>query len=129
MSNKSRKQEIIRIRKIIITILIIILSSTLIISFNNYKNTTNKIVVKESMRELILTVETIEINESIEIEDSDTISNIKNENGAKLQAIEKYSDINDFNNIESLTIGDARKILNNEVDFEIDKEGKFINIK
>lgn len=129
MADINRKKEIIRIRKIIITILIIILSSTIIISFINYKKTTNKIALKESIRELMLTVETIEIKESIDIEDTDTISSIKNENGAKLQAVEKYSNIDDFNKIESLTIEDARKILNNEVDFDIDKDGKLKNVK
>lgn len=129
MTKKSRKKKIIRIRKIIITILIIILSSTLIISYINYKNTIKKIGIKDSIRELILTVETVEINESIDIEETDTISNIKSENGSKLQALEKYSDIDDFNSIESLTIADARKILNNEVDFEINREGNFVKIK
>ncbi|MGG7058269.1 hypothetical protein ACQPUY_08165 [Clostridium nigeriense] len=129
MTKKSRKQKIIRIRKIIITILIIILSSTLIISYINYKNTIKKVEIKDSIRELILTVETVEINESIDIEETDTISNIKSENGSKLQALEKYSDIDDFNSIESLTIADARKILNNEVDFEINREGNFVKIK
>ncbi|MGG7142067.1 hypothetical protein ACQPVP_01180 [Clostridium nigeriense] len=129
MTKKSRRQKIIRIRKIIITILIIILSLTLIISYINYKNTLKKVGIKYSIRELILTVETVEIKEPIDIEETDTISNIKSENGSKLQALEKYSDIDDFNRIESLTIGDARKILNNEVDFEIDSEGKFENIK
>ena len=129
MEKKNRKQEIIRIRKIIIIILIVILSLTLIISFNNYKNTTRKIAVKESIRELILTVETVEVNKSIDFQDSDTISNIKTENGEKLKAITNYINIDDFNNIEDLTIEDARKILNNEVDFKINREGKFINIK
>ena len=129
MEKKNRKQEIIRIRKIIIIILIVILSLTLIISFNNYKNTTRKIAVKESIRELILTVETVEANKSIDFQDSDTISSIKTENGEKLEAITNYINIDDFNNIEDLTIEDARKILNNEVDFKINREGKFVNIK
>ena len=129
MEKKNRKQEIIRIRKIIIIILIVILSLTLIISFNNYKNTTRKIAVKESIRELILTVETVEANKSIDFQDSDTISNIKTENGEKLKAITNYINIDDFNNIDDLTIENARKILNNEVDFEINRGGKFINIK
>ena len=102
MEKKNRKQEIIRIRKIIIIILIVILSLTLIISFNNYKNTTRKIAVKESIRELILTVETVEANKSIDFQDSDTISNIKTENGEKLKAITNYINIDDFNNIEDL---------------------------
>ena len=129
MGKKSRNKKIIRIRKIIIIILIVILSLTLIISFNNYKNTTRKIAVKESIRELILTVETVEANKSIDFQDSDTISSIKTENGEKLEAITNYINIDDFNNIEDLTIEDARKILNNEVDFKINREGKFVNIK
>ena len=104
MEKKNRKQEIIRIRKIIIIILIVILSLTLIISFNNYKNTTRKIATKESIRELILTVEKVEMNKSIDFQDSDTISSIKTENGEKLEAITNYINIDDFNNIEDLTI-------------------------
>ena len=128
MKKQSNKKDIIRIRKIIITVLIIILSFTLINSFVSYKKTTKKIEAKESMMDLILTIEAIEINESIEFDDSDTIANIKNENGNKLKAIVKYGDIEDLNKIEDLSFGDARKIINNEVDFVINKEGQFLRI-
>lgn len=128
MKKQSRKKDIIRIRKIIITVLIILLSFTLINSLVSYKKTTKKIEVKESMRDLILTIEAIEINESIEFDDTDTISNIKNEDGKKLKAIAKYRNIEDFNKIEVLSLEDARKIINNEVDFLINKEGEFLRI-
>lgn len=128
MKKQSRKKDIIRIRKIIITVLIIILSFTLINSLVSYKKTTKKIEAKESMRDLILTIEAIEINESIEFDDTDTISNIKNEDGKKLKAIAKYRNIEDFNKIEVLSLEDARKIINNEVDFLINKEGQFLRI-
>ena len=108
--------------------MISVLGITLIINLNNYKETTRKVETKESIRKLILTVEAVDINEGIVFNDSDTISDIKNEDGEKLVAIKKYRNIEEFNKIEILTLEDARKIINNEVDFEINKKGQFLNI-
>jgi len=126
---KSKRDKIKRIQIILILIISVILGTTLIISFNNYKKTTKKIEAKGIMRELILTIETIEVNESIEFDESDTIHDIKDEAGEKLSAITKYRNIEDFNKIEGLSLEDVRKIINNEVDFEINKEGQFLGIK
>ncbi len=87
-----------------------------------------KIEVKESIREFILTVNVVEINDSIEFEDSDTLYSIKNKSDDKLKAIAKYKNIDNFNKIELLTIQEARKILKDEVDFEINKNGEFLNV-
>lgn len=89
---------------------------------------TKKIEVKESIREFILTVNVVEINDSIEFEDSDTLYSIKNKSDDKLKAIAKYKNIDNFNKIELLTIQEARKILKDEVDFEINKNGEFLNV-
>ena len=129
MKAKSKRQRIKRIRITLLLIISVILGTTLLITYNNYKNMTKKIEVKESIRELILTVKAIEINDSIEFQDSDTIYSIKSKNDDKLKAVAKYKNIEDFNKIESLTIEEAKKILSNEVDFEINKYGEFLNIK
>ena len=128
MKKQSKKVRIKKIQTILILIMISVLGITLIINLNNYKETTRKVETKESMRKLILTVEAVEINEGIVFNDSDTISDIKNEDGEKLVAIKKYRNIEEFNKIEILTLEDARKIINNEVDFEINKKGQFLNI-
>lgn len=128
MKAKSKRQRIKRIRITLLLIISVILGTTLLITYNNYKKMTKKIEVKESIRELILTVKAIEINDSIEFQDSDTIYSIKSKNDDKLKAIAKYKNIEDFNKIESLTIEEAKKILSNEVDFEINKYGEFLNI-
>lgn len=127
MKAKSKRLKIKRIRLTLLVIISVILGSTLLITYNNYKKMTKKIEVKETIRELILTAKAVEINDLIEFQDSDTIYTIKRENGEKLKAIVKYKNIEDFNKIESCTLGEARKIINNEVDFEINKDGEFLN--
>lgn len=128
MKAKSKRLRIKRIRITLLVIISVILGSTLFITYNNYKKMTKKIEVKETIRELILTVNAVEINDLIEFQDSDTINNIKSENGEKLNAIAKYKNIENFNKIELLTLEEARKILKDEVDFEINKDGEFLNI-
>ena len=128
MKAKSKRLRIKRIRITLLVIISVILGSTLFITYNNYRKMTKKVEVKETIRELILTVNAVEINDSIEFQNSDTINNIKSENGEKLKAIAKYKNIENFNKIELLTLEEARKILKDEVDFEINKDGEFLNI-
>lgn len=128
MNAKSKRLRIKRIRITLLLIISAILGTTLFITYNNYKKMTKKIEVKESIREFILTVNVVEINDSIEFEDSDTLYSIKNKNDDKLKAIAKYKNIDNFNKIELLTIQEARKILKDEVDFEINKNGEFLNV-
>ncbi|MBE6052856.1 MAG: type II secretion system protein [Clostridium sartagoforme] len=128
MKKQSKKIRIRRIQTILILIIIALLGSTLIITLDNYKESTKKIEAKESIRKLILTIETVAVNEDISFNDSDTIKDIKNQGGEKLEAIKKYIDIEEFDKIEVLTLEDARKIINNEVDFEINKKGQFLQI-
>ena len=125
MKAKSKRLRIKRIRITLLLIISAILGTTLFITYNNYKKMTKKIEVKESIREFILTVNVVEINDSIEFEDSDTLYSIKNKNDDKLKAIAKYKNIDNFNKIELLTIEEARKILK---DFEINKNGEFLNV-
>lgn len=128
MNAKSKRLRIQRIRITLLLIISAILGTTLFITYNNYKKMTKKIEVKESIREFILTVNVVEINDSIEFEDSDTLYSIKNKSDDKLKAIAKYKNIDNFNKIELLTIQEARKILKDEVDFEINKNGEFLNV-
>ena len=128
MNAKSKRLRIKRIRITLLLIISAILGTTLFITYNNYKKMTKKIEVKESIIEFILTVNVVEINDSIEFEDSDTLYSIKNKSDDKLKAIAKYKNIDNFNKIELLTIQEARKILKDEVDFEINKNGEFLNV-
>lgn len=129
MKAQSKRKKIKRIRITLLLIISVILGTTLLITSNNYKKTAKKIEVKESIRDLIITINAVEINDSIKFEDLDTIREIKNENGEKLKTIVKYRNIEDYNKIEILTLEDARKILNDEVDFVINKNGEFLNIE
>jgi len=129
MKAKSKKEKIIKVRIAILIIISLILGITLLITSNHYNETIKKIEVKESIRDLILTINAIEISDGIAFEDLDTIKDMKQENSEKIEAIAKYRNIEDFNKIELLTLEDARKILKDEVDFIINKDGEFLNIK
>ncbi|MDU5107364.1 type II secretion system protein [Clostridium sp.] len=127
--NIRKRKKIKRIQTILILIISVILGSTLLASLNKYKETTKKVETKELIRELLLTIETVETNDEIEFNDSDTLADIKKENGEKLKAINKYKNIETFNRINMLTLGDAKKIANNEVDFVVDREGNFLRLE
>ena len=117
-----------KIQRILLLIISLILALILLIAFVNYKTLEKKVQVKEVIRELILSIEKAEVNDEIEFNNLDTVSSIKNENGEKLKALSKYKEIDTFIKIENLTLEDARKIINNEVDFSITKDGDFLEI-
>lgn len=129
MNSKSKRDKIIRIRKIIITVMIIILSAILINSYISYRKESKKIEVKKSVREYLLAVEAAKVSGNIEFNEKETIIDIKVNGGEKLDTIKKYINIDNLNNIEALTIEDANKIVNNNEDFDINKEGQFLKIK
>lgn len=129
MKKQSKRKRIAKIQRRLIIFISVILATTLIISLMSYKKAIKKIEAKEAMRELILTIKAVEINELIEFDDSETISDIKIQGGGKVEAIKKYSDLEKFINIEALTLKDAKKILNDKEDFKINGEGKFVSIE
>ena len=59
MKAKSKRLKIKRIRLTLLVIISVILGSTLLITYNNYKKMTKKIEVKETIRELILTAKAV----------------------------------------------------------------------
>ena len=128
MRNKSKRDKIIRIRKIIITVMIVILSGILISSYISYRKESKKIEVKKAVREYLIAVEASKISANIEFDEKETIADIKVNGGEKLATIKKYINIDNLNNIESLTIEDANKIVNND-DFDINIKGQFLKIK
>lgn len=129
MNSKSKRDKIIRIRKIIIIVMIIILSAILTNSYISYIKESKKIEVKKSVREYLLAVEAAKVSDNIEFNEKETIIDIKVNGGDKLDTIKKYINIDNLNNIEALTIEDANKIVNNNEDFDINKEGQFLKIK
>ena len=128
MRNKSKRDKIIRIRKIIITVMIVILSGILISSYISYRKESKKIEVKKAVREYLIAVEASKISSNIEFDEKETIADIKVNGGEKLATIKKYINIDNLNNIEALTIEDANKIVNND-DFDINIKGQFLKIK
>lgn len=128
MRNKSKRDKIIRIRKIIITVMIVILSGILISSYISYRKESKKIEVKKAVREYLIAVEASKISANIEFDEKETIADIKVNGGEKLATIKKYINIDNLNNIEALTIEDANKIVNND-DFDINIKGQFLKIK
>ena len=129
MNSKSKRNKIIRIRKIIITVMIITLSALLTNSYIGYRKESKKIEVKKAVREYLLAIEAAKVSDNIEFNEKETIIDIKVNGGQKLDTIKKYINIDNLNNIESLTIEDANKIVNNEEDFDINREGQFLKIK
>lgn len=128
MRNKSKRDKIIRIRKIIITVMIVVLSGILTNSYISYRKESKKIEVKKAVREYLIAVEASKISANIEFDEKETIADIKVNGGEKLATIKKYINIDNLNNIESLTIEDANKIVNND-DFDINIKGQFLKIK
>ena len=128
MRNKSKRDKIIRIRKIIITVMIVVLSGILTSSYISYRKESKKIEVKKAVREYLIAVEASKISANIEFDEKETIADIKVNVGEKLATIKKYINIDNLNNIEALTIEDANKIVNND-DFDINIKGQFLKIK
>lgn len=129
MNSKSKKDKIIRIRKVIITFIIVILSAVLINSYISYRKESKKIEVKKLVREYLLAVEAAKVSDNVEFDEKETIVDIKVNGGEKLDSIKKYINIDSLNNIESLTIEDANRIVNNEEDFDINREGQFLKME
>lgn len=129
MKSKSKKEKIIRIRKVIITFIIVILSALLTNSYISYRKESKKIEVKKSVREYLLAVEAAKVSDNVEFDEKETIVDIKVNGGEKLDSIKKYINIDSLNNIESLTIEDANRIVNNEEDFDINREGQFLKME
>ena len=129
MNSKNKRDKIKRIRKIIITVMIIILSAILTNSYISYRKESKKIEVKKLVREYLLAVEAAKVSDNVEFDEKETIVDIKVNGGEKLDSIKKYINIDSLNNIESLTIEDANRIVNNEEDFDINREGQFLKME
>lgn len=129
--NKRKKKKYgFTIIEIITVIAVIgILAGILVPNFNKYIVDSKKVEVKSIIREFVMAVETAEISDKIKFSNNDSIKDIRNENGEKAKAINKYiSNLEDLSKINNLTIEDAKKIANYEQDFEVDKKGNFLRI-
>lgn len=123
-----KKRKVTRLEKIIITLGSIIILTIMIISFRGYLNDYKKSLVRDAARELVLAVEKAEINYDVEFSEDETIVDFKLQ-GNKGNIIEEYiEDSSILNKIEALKIEDARKIIDEKVNFEINSEGKFVEI-
>ncbi|MDU5111351.1 MAG: hypothetical protein E6248_12970 [Clostridium sp.] len=123
-----KKRKVTRLEKIIITLGSIIILIIMIISLRGYLKDYKKSLVRDAARELVLAVEKAEINHEIEFAEDNTIVDIKLEADKDKILKEYIKDVSVLNKIEALSIEDARKIVDEEVKFEVSNEGKFIKI-
>lgn len=130
INRKKRSKSKFTIFDLIVVLVIIgILIAILVPSFKKYSNDLKKVEVKSIVREYVMAVETAQIIDKIEFSNTDSIKTIESDNGDKLTLLNKYiNNLEDLNKIKDLTIEDAKQIINNEVDFEVDKQGKFVRV-
>lgn len=132
-SNKKKKKykkynfTIIEITTLIV--LIIALIAILTPNFKKYLVDTKKVEVKSAIQDFIMAVEIAKIKDDIEILDSDSIKSMEDNNDKILGIIKNYiDDSKKIEKIKYLKIEEAKEIINNSTDFEIDKEGNFLRI-
>lgn len=109
--------------------IIAILAAILVPNFNKYIVDSKKVDVKSIAREFVMAVETGEISDKVDFSDNDSVESIQKNGGEKLKVIEKYiNNLDELAKISNLTIGDAKKIVNDGKDFEIDSKGNFLKV-
>ncbi|MCR1950549.1 type II secretion system protein [Clostridium sp. DSM 100503] len=127
--NRKRKGKFTIFDLIAVVVIIGILVAILVPSFKKYSIDSKKAEVKSIMREFVLAVETTEISDKVEFSNTDSIKTIEANNKEKLDSINKYiNNPEDLNKIKDLTIEEANQIINNELDFEINKDGQFLRV-
>lgn len=132
-SNKKKKKykkynfTIIEITTLIV--LIIALMAILIPNFKKYSVDTKKAEVKSIIQDFIMAVEIAKVKDNIEVLDSDSIKSMEDNSDKNLSVIKNYiDDSKKIEKIKYLKIEEAKEIINNSTDFEIDKEGNFLRI-
>lgn len=124
---KKYKFTIIEITTLIV--LIIALIAVLIPNFKKYSVDTKKVEVKSAIQDFIMAVEIAKIKDDIEILDSESIKSMEDNNDKILGIIKNHiDDSKKIEKIKYIKIEEAKEIINNSTDFEIDKEGNFLRI-
>lgn len=132
-SNKKKKKykkynfTIIEITTLIV--LIIALMAILIPNFKKYSVDTKKAEVKSIIQDFIMAVEIAKVKDNIEVLDSDSIKSMEDNSDKNLSVIKNYiDDSKKIEKIKYLKIEEAKQIITDSADFEIDKEGNFLRI-
>lgn len=132
-SNKKKKKykkynfTIIEITTLIV--LIIALRAILIPNFKKYSVDTKKAEVKSIIQDFIMAVEIAKVKDNIEVLDSDSIKSMEDNSDKNLSVIKNYiDDSKKIEKIKYLKIEEAKQIITDSADFEIDKEGNFLKI-
>ncbi len=132
-SNKKKKKykkynfTIIEITTLIV--LIIALMAILIPNFKKYSVDTKKAEVKSIIQDFIMAVEIAKVKDNIEVLDSDSIKSMEDNSDKNLSVIKNYiDDSKKIEKIKYLKIEEAKQIITDSADFEIDKEGNFLKI-
>ncbi|WP_291649894.1 type II secretion system protein [Clostridium sp.] len=127
--NRRKKNKFTIFDLIAVVMIIGIVGAVLVSSFKKYSIDSKKIEVKSIVREFIIAVETAKISDKVEFSNTESIKTMEADNGDKISSINKYiKDLEDLNKIKEITIEEANQIVNNELDFELNKEGQILRV-
>ncbi|EOR28103.1 hypothetical protein A500_00965 [Clostridium sartagoforme AAU1] len=126
---KYKKYNFTIIEMITLIVLIIALMAILIPNFKKYSVDTKKAEVKSIIQDFIMAVEIAKVKDNIEVLDSDSIKSMEDNSDKNLSVIKNYiDDSKKIEKIKYLKIEEAKQIITDSADFEIDKEGNFLRI-
>ena len=126
---KYKKYKFTIIEMITLIVLIIALMAILIPNFKKYSVDTKKVEVKSTIQDFIMAVEIAKVKDNIEVLDSDSIKSMEDNSDKNLSVIKNYiDDSKKIEKIKYLKIEEAKQIITDSADFEIDKEGNFLKI-
>lgn len=128
-NKKKKKYKFTIIEITTLIVLIIALIAILTPNFKKYSVDTKKVEVKSVIQDFIMAVEIAKVKEDIEILDSASIKSMEDNNDKALNIIKNYiDDSKKIEKIKYLKIEEAKQIISNSTDFEIDKEGNFLRV-
>lgn len=128
-NKKKKKYKFTIIEITTLIVLIIALIAILTPNFKKYSVDTKKVEVKSVIQDFIMAVEIAKVKDDIEILDSASIKSMEDNNDKALNIIKNYiDDSKKIEKIKYLKIEEAKQIISNSTDFEIDKEGNFLRV-
>lgn len=124
--NRRKKNRFTIFDLIAVIVIIGILVAVLVPSFRKYSIESKKVEAKSIVREFIIAVETAGISDNIEFSDSDYIGDLVKSRSDILN--EYINEDFDLSKVENITLKEAKEIVLNQADFNVDKFGKIIGL-
>lgn len=125
---KKKQKKFIVIEISAVIAIIVMLLVTLLPNLKRYSIDSKKIGIRDAARNFIMAIEVARIKDKIEFVDTDSIKTIEGDK-EKDDMLNKYiSNLRNLEKIKELTIKEAKEILDNGADFEVNKYGEFIKV-